>query len=379
MRLLVDGRPAVGGIARYTQELVRLLRAELASEQLVVYREADTAGPRGSQHGRARRVVGTVAGRVRRVAGDHLALPLFAQRAQADVVHCPGAILPRLGRIPTVTTCHDLSLIDRFDGYKRGPMKYYERRALLAALAGAAHVVTLSQTVADTLQRRFGIAAERVTAIAPPLPDFTDAGDARLPSGLEPGRFLLFVGVIEPRKNLRRLLEAHRSVWSDLRMPLVLIGPYGWRQRELLRAIAGSAGRVRWLGAVDEATLAAAYRSAAAVVQYSLDEGFDYPAAEALSLGAPLVLSDIPVHREVAETCALYAPADDPRVLAERLCEIGRWSAPDRAGHAQRAAARVAALRSRGAPHRYLAIYQQLCEPRTRRLRSGAVAPAGRY
>jgi len=377
MKILLDGRPALGGIARYTTELVRLLRPELG-DRLVVYRAADTAGPRGPARGTARRAVGAVAGRLRRIAGDQLALPLVAWRTRADVLHCPGSVVPARGGIPAIATCHDLSLIDHFEGYKRGPMKYYERRALLAALSGAAHIVTLSESVAAALGRRFGVGAERVTAIAPPLPDFPPAGAGRLPADLAPRRFLLCVGVLAPRKNLARVLEAHRAAWDDVALPLILVGPYGWRQRDVVRAAADSAGRVRWLGAVDDATLADAYRAAAAVVQYGVDEGFDYPAAEALGLGTPLLLSDIPAHREVAGACALYARPDEPRALADRLREVVRWSEGERTAHAQRATARAAVLRARGAADRYLDLYRRLCEQKARSSRRGAARLADR-
>jgi glycosyltransferase involved in cell wall biosynthesis len=377
MTILVDGRPAMGGMARYTRELVRLLRRELG-DRLVVYREGGAGGPQGRDRALARRIAGVIAGRARRIAGDQLLLPLAARRARADLVHCPGYVVPTMGAIPAVATCHDLSLIDRFDAHKRGPMKYYERRAMLAALAGAAHIVTPSESVAAALRRRFEVGAERVTAIAPPLPDFPPAGAGRLPPDLEPQRFLLCVGVLEPRKNLHLLFEAHRRAWDDLRIPLVLVGPYGWKQRDVVRAAADSRGRIRWLGAVDDATLADAYRGAAAVVQYSLDEGFDYPAAETLGFGTPLLLSDLPVHREVAGECALYAPADNAGALANRLREVARWSAGDRVAHAARAAARVAMIRERGAPHLYLDLYDRLCEQRARGFRHETVQRTGK-
>jgi len=270
-----------------------------------------------------------------------------------------------MGRIPTVVTCHDLSLIDRFGGYKPGPMKYYERHGLLRSIESAAHVVTLTEVVAAELRRRYGLSAERVTPIAPPLADLQVRGRGTLPADL--GQFILCVGVLEPRKNLEALIAAHRAAWPHIGRPLVLIGPYGWSQRSVLTAVEQSGGRVRWLGSVNDATLVDAYSRADAVVQYSLDEGFDYPAAEALALGAPLILSDIPVHREVAGDCALYADPTDPVALGERLREVMGWTAEQRSAQARCGRKRVVEIRARGAVSAYIGVYQRVEETRGNR------------
>jgi glycosyltransferase involved in cell wall biosynthesis len=155
------------------------------------------------------------------------------------------------------------------------------------------------------------------------------------------------------------LLEAHASVWRETRIPLVLVGPYGWRQRALLRQVRDSAGAVHWLGWVPDVLLGELFRRATAVVQPSLAEGLDLPVLEAMAAGSPLVLSDLPVHREVAADLALYAEATDVGGLSDRLDEALSWDGERRSSHARRAAARVESLRASSGIELYLEIYRR--------------------
>jgi len=113
---------------------------------------------------------------------------------------------------------------------------------------------------------------------------------------------------------------------------------------------------------VDDTVLAALYRSATAVVQFSLDEGFDYPVAEAMSFGAPLVLSDIAVHREVAGDCALYAPPGNVDALTAALLQSCGMSREERSAHRGRALRRIAEIESLSGLERYTAIYHRVMQ-----------------
>lgn len=134
----------------------------------------------------------------------------------------------------------------------------------------------------------------------------------------ERGRYFLFVGSLQPRKNLRVLLRA----WSLCALPdgaqLLVVGAddkifarMGHEERP--------ANDVRFLGRVSDAELAWLYRRACALVAPSVYEGFDVPPLEALNLGCPVVLSDIPVHREIYDGAADFFPPHDERALADCL------------------------------------------------------------
>lgn len=227
-----------------------------------------------------------------------------------DAVHCT-TIIPFATSRPMVATVHDLAFL-RHPGFftRRGNDVF--RRSFSAVRRRAALVLcSSSATLADCAEA--GIPSSRlrlvplgVRAVAVP-----DGGieEARRRLGL-PREYLLFVGTVEPRKNLARLVDA-LSRRADL-PPLVVAGAQGWGD-----ARPGSAGStVRWLGHVDERLLPALYRGASAFVYPSLWEGFGLPVLEAMSQGTPVVTSAGVSTEEVAGGAAvLVDPVDDGSII----------------------------------------------------------------
>jgi glycosyltransferase involved in cell wall biosynthesis len=127
--------------------------------------------------------------------------------------------------------------------------------------------------------------------------------------------YVVNVGTIEPRKNLSVLLDAMLELPE---VTLVQCGPVGWNVDVLVRRTK-TMPNVKLLGYVDEATLGQLYRGALAAVFPSLYEGIHLPTLDASSLGCPVVVSDIPVHREILGEAALYFPANRPGAAAARL------------------------------------------------------------
>jgi glycosyltransferase involved in cell wall biosynthesis len=167
------------------------------------------------------------------------------------------------------------------------------------------------------------------------------------------------VGTLEPRKNLPRLIEAQGAAFPVTGMPLILAGRHGWGVEGVLQTVRESQGAVEWLGPVSDGELAWLYANAFAAIQFSRDEGFDYPAVEAMRAGIPVLLSDIAVHREVGPTAALYAAPHDVAALTALMIECagrpGAWRLA--AGAAGKARAAELAAQTRSAP--YLAVYEQ--------------------
>ncbi len=247
-----------------------------------------------------------------------------------DLLFAPNYFLPQRfdrcgGRL--VATIHDL-------GFRRVPETLREStrqdlaRHLEATARRAARVLTDSETVRGELVETGLVEASRVHAVhlGPAMPT-SDAGepDAALPAQT-PDAYVLHVGTLEPRKNLPTLLAAWRQLRADGRQPppLVLCGGFGWKTDELRREMAAAAAE-GWLlhfGYLAEESVAALYRRALLVVVPSIYEGFGLPAVEAMSVGVPLLCSDIPVLREVAGDAACYAPPSDPRCWAETAAEL---------------------------------------------------------
>jgi len=249
-----------------------------------------------------------------------------------DVVFAPNYILPppfRLTRAPVVATVHDLS-VRRVPWAVRPDTQAALVERLDRALFDARLVLADSAAVGRELVELAGVEPSTVRVVHLGPGQATGAGgetaaEAALPAGA-PRRFGLFVGTLEPRKNVPGLLAA----WRLLRLrlpaapPLVLVGGYGWRAEGIRREVEAAAaeGWLHHFGYVAHGELLALYRRSAVVVLPSFYEGFGFPAVEAMRSAAPLVLADLPVLREIGADAALYAPPDRPDEIADRLAAV---------------------------------------------------------
>ncbi len=229
-----------------------------------------------------------------------------------------------LGGARLVATVHDLA-------FRRLPWTVDEAtldllsRHLPRVLEDAACLVTPSEAVRREICRAGLAPAARVRAIHHGPGQLAAAGPGRRPAWA-PERYALFVGTLEPRKNLETLLAAWRLLRRRLPDPpdLVVCGRSGWKDEALRRAVA--AGRSEgWLHQPGYATneeLAALFRGALLLAFPSLYEGFGLPVVEALAAGTPVVASDLPVLREVAGDAALYVAAGDPEAWAREVAGL---------------------------------------------------------
>jgi len=224
---------------------------------------------------------------------------------------------------PLVATIHDLSYLKVPWAVRQETQDNLERH-LDWVWSRAAMILTDSHAVRGEIVGAGLAAPNRVRTVH--LAPAHRPGDPGKPPAGAPELYGLFVGTVEPRKNLETLLDA----WSGLRAQsadppsLVVCGRLGWKSGGLAKRIerAESEGWLRHFGYVSDSELAALYRDALLVALPSHYEGFGLPVLEAFEAGAPLVVSDIPVLREVAGDAALYAPPGRPDIWEARLAEL---------------------------------------------------------
>jgi glycosyltransferase involved in cell wall biosynthesis len=239
---------------------------------------------------------------------------------RADIVHAPSpaAVPPAARGQHLVATVHDLAFRLHPAMYP-APWRSLYRLGLRRAIRRADALLAPSRHTADDLVRA-GAPSERVhvTPLAATLPS---GGDEPVPAGLGIGEpYLLFVGTLEPRKNVVRLIRAYRRAIEAANLPhsLVLAGSLGWRAEGVHRQLAvPGPGKVVLTGRMDAGDLDALYRNADAFCYPSLYEGFGLPVLEAMARGIPVVCSNASSLPEVAGDAAILV---DPRSV-ERLAE----------------------------------------------------------
>ncbi|MEO7794662.1 MAG: glycosyltransferase family 1 protein [Thermoanaerobaculia bacterium] len=250
-------------------------------------------------------------------------LPRRLARGDIDLFWSPLLTLPRRLPVPGVVTLHDLAVLHHPE-----TLTWRVRLSLLPFLEStvrqAARILTVSHAVESEIAQQWPEAAERIdVAWNGVAADFRPASEDELRAirqrlGL-PDRYVLFVGTVEPRKNLDLLLDA----WEALRResvetpPLLVAGPDGWgsaathRRIERLKALG-----LRRLGHLDRADLIAVLQAATLFIMPSLYEGFGLPAAEAMACGVPVMVSDRSSLPEVVGDAGRLFDPDDPAELA---------------------------------------------------------------
>jgi len=267
--------------------------------------------------------------RIFRLFFQQLLQPLLLYALRIDVLHSPTFIMPAWrGRARHVLTIHDMSsfvLPDCHPPIRRG--RLYER--IVRGSIRRADLVTVpsSSVKADILRFVNGVSEERIRVIPCGIDDAfhpRDAAEVRpvLRRLAIPTPYVLYLGTLDPRKNLPALIDAFAELVADGRSEhLVLGGDAGWSPNELLSRIArdGLQDRIHLSGYIAETDLPLVYAGATLFVYPSLLEGFGFPPLEAMAAWVPVVASDTSSLRENLAGAATLVPPGDAKKLAEAM------------------------------------------------------------
>ncbi|MFO0838424.1 MAG: glycosyltransferase family 1 protein [Phycisphaerae bacterium] len=217
-----------------------------------------------------------------------------------DVYHEPNHI-PMRCALPTVTTIHDLSVLAHPEWHPPDRVRWYEHE-FEAGVRQTRVFIAASEFTKREMVDRLGVSPKRIrVTYQAPRPAFTPRQPDQIRVELSrlglPARFFLYVGTLEPRKNLEGLLEAYSRLTPALRRehPLAIVGAWGWRQEKLREALHRHAldDDVRLLGYMFDDSLACLYSACTAFVWPTLYEGFGLPPLEAMACGAPVIVSNV--------------------------------------------------------------------------------------
>ncbi len=361
MRVLVNGLAAAGpitGIGHYTTQLLRCLRTQVeGGEEIHAFpnrwlRQARSLWVhlRSRLERNGQPVAGTVkespvrkhgwhelAVRALRSSGQWLLARSFqaACRGRYDLYHEPNYI-PLPSDLPTVATVHDLSVLLHPEWHPADRVAHFESR-FRRGLKQCRHFLAISESARQEIIRTLHLRPDQVTRTYMGIrPGLMPLPEPKVQQALRqlnlPSRYLLYVGTIEPRKNLVTLLRAYRALEPRIRRdyPLVLVGNWGWNAGEVARLLESkdAAAEVIHLGYVPEGSLSALYNGARALVYPSLYEGFGLPPVEMLACGGAVLASTAGA---VAETVGRKAHLIEPldldgwRQAMQRVVEEDDW------------------------------------------------------
>jgi glycosyltransferase involved in cell wall biosynthesis len=326
MRIAIDARtlgaPKTGD-RTYCLNLVRALTALRPEGRFLLYSDRETGWPDRLPSNFEPVVLSAPLGWL----WTPWSLPWDLRRRAVDAVHVQ-YIIPPVAPCPVITTIHDISFRRHPAWF---PIKHWVLLNLLipAAARNAAHVITGSQFTRNELIEAYGLPPESISVTpyaADPIYRPMDREAARRAVsqrfGLR-GPFILAVGVLQPRKNLPRLIRSFSRIAREVPHSLAFVGKPGWAHEELQKATEASrlGSRIQFTGYVPDADLPVLYNAAELFVYPSLYEGFGIPPLEAMACGTPVVTSNVTSLPEVVGEAALTVPPTDELALAEALLQ----------------------------------------------------------
>ena len=332
MRIAFDGTtltPGRTGVGYYTEHLLQHLAREVEStgdEIVVLSNQAiDTERPLPPHvrvHDGHRFPI--------RIGWMQMRAARALDAVQPDVAHFTNGMIPLGSPVSTIVTIHDMSL-------RLYPQCHPVRRLLLnrplmqVAIRQAQSIVTVSDSARGDLLRLHGVAADRVSVVHEAAsPSFHPITDRAVLEGVRaryqlPRQFVLYVGTIEPRKNLSRLVEAFAQARArGIPHHLVCVGPYGWSSRDLAGRVERLAlsESVHFTGYAKFEDLPAIYNLADFFVFPSLYEGFGLPVVEAMASGLPVITSSTSSLVEIAGDGAATIDPTNTEALADAIVRL---------------------------------------------------------
>lgn len=267
---------------------------------------------------------------VRRLLWEQFSLPGLARRNRLDLLHSLHYTRP--WRLPclSVVTFHDMTFFLYPQLHTRSKQVFFPLVIRASARSANALIAVSDSTRRDSL-RLLGIPAEKIfTTQLGVDPAFHPIRDPKRWEEIRqkyqlPDRFILYVGLVEPRKNLPGLIQAyHLAVERGIEHRLVIVGGFGWRYRQVLEEVEarGLQERVRFTGYIPQVDLPIVYNLASLFVYPTLYEGFGLPALEAMACGTPVVTSDVASLPEIVGEAGILVPPGDQQALSQALQEV---------------------------------------------------------
>ena len=302
----------ISGVGYYAQTL--------ASELSRRHEVSLASGPFGAN---------TVFNKIYRKAASHrLAFPLDMNRQRYDL-----ALFPNFASLPTTkakkraVVVHDLTYL-RYPESVEAKNLAYLRRVVPRSIANCDYVITVSESVKQEVIDEFSVADRSI--IVTPIPprkeviEGSRGNEIHNKYGIPTEKFLLFVGNLEPRKNVNFIIDAYLNLPDDLKgkYSLILGGGTGWGSDATRQRVAElkNTTNIRHIGYIDDEDLSTVYSKADIFLFASLYEGFGMPILESIACGTPVISSSIPVFKEILDDSGLYT--ETPLEMSQKIVSL---------------------------------------------------------
>ncbi len=253
-------------------------------------------------------------------------MPLYLWWYKIDVFYSGDGYLSLRSKIPTLLVIHDIAYLHYPDYVGKTSLGYY-RKYVPKYLKRANHIVTVSEFVKKDIITHLNIPTEKISvaynAVSPPI----NVDDIKLPAtfikAIDNKPYFLYVGAIQPRKNILKLIEGFLAFnrQSDVKYKLVLAGRFAWDTNEIQKAIESSTD-IFHAGMVSESIKYKLIKDAVALTYISVFEGFGIPLLEAMKMGTPVITSNVTSLPEVAGDAAILVDPDDVKDITKALITI---------------------------------------------------------
>lgn len=329
MRIAIDASTisTQGGPRTYVLGLIdALLRIDTTNDYVVFYNDPIHMG----RFPLAREVVLPGKNPLARLWREHVLLPFACLRERVDLLHCPKSAVPYFSKCPVVVTIHDLIPL-KHPEWEAFPARIYWHLHIPIAVRRSDFIITISDHARKEICDEYSLPAEKISVVMNGFdstmlePRIKSLGDEILNKyGISRG-YMLYVGTIQPRKNLITLIEAYSRLKREVDnvCKLVIAGRKGWLYNELFERIStlGLKGDVVFTGFVSDEELPYIYDGASLFLYLSLSEGFGIPPLEAMACGVPVIASNRAAIPEVVGDAGIVV---DPEDIGEVVCAMRR-------------------------------------------------------
>lgn len=330
MRIGIDASTigTMGGPRTYVLNLINsLLKTDRENEYVIFYNSREHLG----RFPQAKEIVVPFSNPFTRLIREHLLMPLFYKKERLDIIHNTKSAISIFKPCKTVVTLHDIIPLTNPETETFMARVYWSIQMPIAARR-ADRIITISEYAKKEISGYFGITSEKITVIPNcfeerfrPVSDTKALDEIRSKYTL-PESFILYVGTIQPRKNLNMLIKAFYNLKKNgkINKKLVIAGRKGWLYSSLFKLIKELRieEEVIFTGFVPDEDLPYVYNMAYLFVYLSLFEGFGIPPLEAMACGVPVICSNTTSIPEVVGDAGILVDPYDQKAVEDAIISV---------------------------------------------------------